>query len=779
MATLFFLRLAIRLARFTNKPLLNPLPYIEKMRALSDLTEGERSALSLHLILALQAQNTSLTEQQKSEMCRAWIYYKNTPLAPEWQNVMVEKEAFLYVTTTQEAAGIDQKGVLQEALNLIGIPSLPEHFTLCHSPFPNLRAEGKAGEFWEVNLLTGRICNEQGELIRGAIPDWIPKEKHSNLTDETRRFRHIFDGREHSYFKTGSTIYFQDPVLGSVRVINGNILKGLQRQIGAEWYQYIHPDTLDQKGIPAALLADHTHWVPLNNEENILWFCDFKTGNQRALLNHEGTIHPYNSKEGKVDTTRTLEIAFEEHVVERMEQKKYITFTKRAGGLEKMIFPRFRAQSNEIVEFEIEQGKAVYRLKKKFYLSEQQRGGILGGIPQYFILVDHKGEKEKVLIPARPLSYYQPLSTLHQIDTTDSTLPRRFESEYDTPQQGIYTCLEFDLKGEQLIPLTNEGILYLAYIYLAQRNYLNARELIDQIDFKQPLSPLSIEIINHLTALCEKDRSPSCAAVTIAAYLLIEQAQNRVKKPISCAKPERAYAIYYQYQHAIPAGLEIIPSQQSAPVKMYNSTSCVLDALPFRLDLKLPESSYGITEDTYAGRSNVSYATTKTQFLRNKNSSTYRQKVFLLTYYGKGYAANCFREAYEIARTGTEEEKEQLRLRLHLMEELRTDKTQTDSTLTERPMEWTILHFALNFPDQAPPLPDQTATVNDCYTFLTKCDEEIKNLTASSKTPSAIDPICGTSSHHVCIQTDCSPLYGDQTGALPLTTRINHKGGAR
>lgn len=742
MATLFFLRLSCRLSRFTNFPLIKPLPYIKKMLALSDLSEMEKSALSLHLILAYRDQKT-LTDDQKKEILKAWIYYKNSPLPSERKSALLEKEVFAFLSSQvpTEAEFLTWKEeALAEALKLIGIQKLSSDYQLEKTTFPNIRAATAAGQFWEVNLLTGKIGNELGLLERGAMPDWIPKEALSRESYSTKLFRYLFKNREHAYFKTGTTIHFHDPVMGSIRVINGEIQRGLQRQIGSRWYQYIAPQKLEDYRIPAAFLADHTHWVPIDGHEKHLWICDFKSAQKRALIADSGLIHPIIN--GELDKSRTLAISDETVVLSKMDQTKYLTFTSRHGQLEKMTISRFCSLSKEPLEFEVKNGELVYGLNRKFYLIPNQKLGLLGGIPQYLVMAHQDEDKQKVLIPLRPLSKYNPLTSLHEIDTKDHH--HSWSKEYDVPQNQIYTFLEFDLHGEKLLPLSNEGTLYLAYLFLAQRQYYEARELLDKIDYREKLSTHSLEILNYLITVCEQshDSSPSSAAIVLKAYQLMEKSQMRFKKSPSCSRPIRALEIYNRNRETIPTGLEVYDLEFTVQQPIYQHSRPLLKDFVGRLKLQLPYAeSCGFSKDyhDYSAYMNYGMAEKETEFVRDFSSaSPDLSQTALSAYWGKGYTEHYFRQAYEIACKGSEEEKDQLRFRMQFSESLRLDKPHSNLDLKVRSNAWSILHFALKYPHLAPDLPSHD--VVEAWNFLKKvdqliCDQSKKTQSATSTKP--------------------------------------------
>ncbi len=711
-ATLFFLRLASRLARFTGKPLFHSLPYVEKMLQLDDLTAQEKSALCLHKVLVYSTENKELSDLERKDLFRAWIYHKNTPLPPEWKNRLLEKEVAAYLHTqlpTQNLHADDRRAILNEALLILEMPSLTDGYVIDDLPLPTICAHSAHGESWEINLLTGKVCNQLGILVRGAHPPWIPRENRGHETAATTHFNYLFGGRVHNCSQTGTTIYFQDPCFGSLRVINEDIQKGLQRQIGGQWTQYVPPKTLEDQQIPRSLLADHTHWVPVGAQEQYLWICDFKTGKQRALLTQEGEIHPCNGTPEEVDSTRTLQITPEKAASHRMDDRGYILGTKHKGILESVSFTRFQSLSGEPLYFDMEPDGAVYGLNKKYILSPEQKEGLLEGISQYLLLRHKEEAREKVLIPCRKLSMFNPLSPLHTISTQTN------DNGYGAPQQGVYTFLEFDIKGDKLIPLSIEGTFYLAYLKLAQREYLQAKELLNKIDFRQPLSLLSTKILVDLIQICEgkksqhttepgKDHSPAAAAVVLAAYRLVELSYERMGKQNPCESPHCAKAIYQRNLEIIPAGLELsIKTEEKSFQYSFSQPTGVIDGPIHPLSLKLPQLGCGFSENKYPDCHNYHYAASHTDFIREEGKEI-EKNVLLSTKYGEGYTHkdnNFFRSAYILAKTGSVEERKQLAFRLHIMEQMRMIKD--DPKL--RPNAWSLLHFALRFPDKAPELP--------------------------------------------------------------------------
>lgn len=765
LASLFFIRLGLRLTGFTKKPLINSLDYIHKMLKIKDLTEKERSALSLHLVLAY-SQKEQLNDLEIKEIFEAWTYYQNTSLDPEWKSILLEKEAFSFINTLACSKNSEfleesfQKNLLSEILQLLGLGSLATDFKMAKLSFPIIRAD-RDTEFWEINLLTGQLTSQLGILARGSIPSWVPKETLSRMNEQENFYNYIFGERSHTYFQMGTTYYFDDsPFLGQMRVVNGNIMGGLQRKIDSKWYQYVPPTALSNY-FPHSLIADHTHWVPIDKSQKELLICDFETGDKRALVIESGEIHPYNEESEEFDHTRTLHSAAENAILQKIDQKRYTLCTEKGKQLEKIAFTRFVSLDGEPLFFEMKEGKAFYGLNRKFILCEKQQQGLLGGISDYIVLTDLKGEKEKVLIARRSLGTFIPLTSLHHL-SKEGKFDNKKE-EFFNPQKGSATFLEYDLKGGKLIPLSTESALQLAYFYQAQRDYVKAKEILEKIPHKKALSSISCEILCDIINLCENghDTSPESAAVSLWAYHLGNKVAKR-HSAVSLPQPSRAYSIYNRYSETIPSALEFHGKREKAigennKERLSSSVEGTIDQLKVKA-LPHPKAGFPYVEHwestDYQKNWNYISAGEQTKFLHWSEGSNYEApRNTLCTQFDKGYATkNFFRTAYEIALHGSEAAKKRLAFRLELMEGMRLQSGNLFDR-KERPTAWTILQFALRYPNEIPkelPPPPKNpeqllvGEVRSAWDFLLKMEQLIGNKKFEGKKKEAIlvqDPL--------------------------------------
>lgn len=720
-ATLFFLRLATRLSRFTKEPLFDSLPHVQKMLSLKDLTEEERSSLSLHLILAYSGEEKNLTPFDHQEIFKAWIYHRNTPLSAEYKSLALEKEMFRFVQTLQlEKQGAFKMELLQGALSQLGVGELGEEYRLEEASFPTLLVKGPAGAFWELNLHTGEVASEIGILKRGAIPPWIPREEKSQKEKDTLFYEKIFGRRSHIYFQMGSTFCFQDPELGELRVVGSAIEKGLQRKIGSRWTQFISPYDLTGGDLPKSLLADHTHWVTLNGREREILICDFETGKLKAKLTFKGEIHPYNPALNRFDEEKTLYAQEKGSVFEQIDFSPYTLCTAHEGELKQIEMTRFLSQSGETLRFDVKEGKAIFGLNRKFALQEDQPCGLLGKMKHYLVLTHLEEDRQKVLIPCLPITRHHPLT-----EESELGFPSPDYGELTAPQAGRYTFLEYDLKNGTLIPLTMEGKFQLAYLYLAQREYAKAKELIESVDFRLSFSNLSVKILNGCMKTVEGDwesrdsipgwdLSPEAAAVALSAYELLQRARTRSK--IGHVRiPILSQNLYSRHFQTLPTNLEakekVKGHSNSSKFHDFHSVSgagfrIVAPQLPRPRSSMSPELS-----PSYDAYMNFRHAVVTTQFMRQPSDRSALEPEMIISYPEGSYqCAPFFRYAYNLARTGTALEREQLRFRLQLMKRYRLDPNNRayGNHHKEEQYPWKILLFATYHPEKVKPLPDKT-----------------------------------------------------------------------
>jgi hypothetical protein len=684
-AALFFIRLAIRLNRFLpGSELYDPIPLLESLLKRSDLSSEERSGLSLHYVLGLGSHLQNLSSDQIEKLFAGWVFYKNTPVPEKWHAPLVEKEAkevivaafSMLPSISQEA----KKSILNQALQQFGIGSLPEVNTPEATEEPHcLKIAYGEGSFWEIDLVEGGLRNEQGILQRIQKPEWTKQAKFTTL----------FGKRECVFIQTGSSVYFTHSDYGTFRVIDNLFPNGLQRDLEGEWYQFIDPACLKGK-LPSFLLADHTHWIPCRGEDGALCIYKKKTGE------FVGSV----TTDGKIAVGGHHVRAVSPHpVLRRIEKPEYIELTEESGVLVGLGFPRYISLSGEPLFFEIKDNAAIYKANKRYVISKNQKGGILGGIEEYILLKNKKRNKQKILVPLKTLQAYSPLTSQHALDVIDKHKSWKEEEEFATEQVGTFTYLEFDIVGGEVKPVSLEGTLFLVYIELTQRHYNKAKSLIDQVSFRENFSATSLSIMKSIIAFAEsaQDPSPEAAAVALHTWLVGMQAQKRADvekrslafhkeagRPSEMVKIDAIVSCYRRHEHRLPTHLLLNTEQRAfldrgEPPQLvdypnpsgYHTFVEGQIAAGGKLNLPHPHErlgrSYGWVDPDKI-RQNEYFVINQTRFMPKPGEkdfySGYREPFFLST--SPYNSATLFMDAYNIAKCGSSGERSQLAFRLQI-----------------------------------------------------------------------------------------------------------------
>ncbi|HEY4832480.1 MAG TPA: hypothetical protein VIH61_07990, partial [Waddliaceae bacterium] len=410
LAATLFIRLACRLSAFIDgTPLIDSLELIEKMMAVPSITQEERSLLSVHLVLAYSAFKRELTKEEIEKVFGAWVYYKNTPLPEEWCNPLLEREAATlihrasaFLSENQDATF--QHSILKTAILQLGI-ELPSSFTVSAKEPHLIEGKGSGADFWSVNILSGEVLSTDGILRRTKAP--------SDLQDGT--FRYIFGEINPSYFETQGCYYFSHPKLGTFRALktdnNRNTFR-IQKLVGSQWYQYISPEAY-LMSIPRFLCGNNTHWINIDSYSSDMIINERDTGHLVATINQGGII------ESKDETERYWSVANNTFFTE-FERPEYIHWSvNKSDKKRRLTFCRYQSHANHPLSFEVEGNELVFTENRNYFLSKEQKPGLLGATNGSLVLVHRKTGAEKVIVASKPLIGHTPLSTQHVIDVRD------------------------------------------------------------------------------------------------------------------------------------------------------------------------------------------------------------------------------------------------------------------------------------------------------------------------------------------------------------------------
>jgi Protein of unknown function (DUF3638) len=233
--------------------------------------------------------------------------------------------------------------------------------------------------------------------------------------------------------------------------------------------------------------------------------------------------------------------------------------------------------------------------------------------------------------------------------------------------------------------MNKEGILFLAYLYLAQRDYIKAVEYLHQIVEADPLSELAVTILDRFLNLSQlnQDQHPSATAVRLKALFLLQSKSSLEKrKDTNLAKAD--YANYSKRISNVDSRLLLTPEEKqyfsslipSLPVLSPNHFLQEWEKAQFLLHPSLPlkelKDIHGLIEDCRNSSDYIPYRIEK--ILEN---------------------VQWFEDLYEQAYIAKTEAK-----RLFI-------STQMHFTNSKKGKEFAfaIIHFALKYPKLASPLP--------------------------------------------------------------------------
>ncbi len=706
LAVTFFLRLAARLADFPGGDHRDlGIDAIERMLAMPTLTQEERSLISLHLVLAYRKLGRELSQTEVEKVFSAWVFYKNSPLPAASKNPLLELEAesLIYeasLSLPEEQNETLHRELLRSTLLQLGI-QLSDTYTVTLKE-PHL-IEGRHGDdFWLVNLITGAVQTTDGPL----------RYVSSSYTSDKVGWSYIF-GPDFAptFFEASTFTYFSHPQLGTLRKTGSYSNLKLERSIDGEWCTLV-PRERALKSLPSFLCQDMTHWITKNSE---LLICDRKSGAITAIFD-KGIIL---GKSGQ----RFLPFA-SGTALDSFESAEQIHWTVAEDGKRRLHLWRYHSQAGTPLSFDLEGDALVYTMNRKFQLSAEQRPALIGTKNGALLLVHRESGAKKVIVQLRPLAGQAPLSSQHAFD-----LP-----PFDLTGENHLEFVEYDLKGGKLVPANQEATLHLSYLYLSQRQYIEALRALKQIDFREPLSPTSRKVITWL--IQTKDTSPEAAAVALHAALFVIKANQRVGKAVDeLSKLNEIRATYRRYEHHLPEELLLNGADRSLAgikesgkrMKMRYPDLGSFRPFPEQPYSEFPEvggTSYDNARKSLQGRDeelkqvikdNIAYSL---PFLEEPKSGplSLDDPIPLLKDWDKEFERRFFRTAYTVAKSGSELERKRLAFRLQLVA---LDKDSSVLDGEKMPPSWRYLQLALQtrHVPELPPAKDDLAKLTFAHYF--------------------------------------------------------------
>lgn len=416
---------------------------------------------------------------------------------------------------------------------------------------------------WEIHLPTGKVYNLLGAVtklrdkptLQGHFP-WLLQDAHS-------------------FYQSGNSTLFKSEKYGSIQVVPIKIDKiikdrEVQRQVDDSWFKYSSVDTLDVKGMPRSLLHGRTAWTSLHKMENFngesiesgyVTILTSSSGKNEFLITEKGTIHPIDPETDKPNTKAYISSYTHEKTefdLSLMEDSQYIVVESDGDKKpQKMHLVRYGITLNIVEDKEVK--KAFWADKHDYFIALDQPKGLLGSVPNYLVL-QHKDniKKQKVLIPCQQkLNRKSSLSRLVSLQT--KVTPENFGVRVDHSQFFV----ECDLKGDVLASYTAESNLYLAYLYIAQKEYEKAFALINKIGEAESLSKHALSIMGWIVAFPKKTDDPTAIAFSLRVAAMQQrhyQNNRRQDKSLRPLDSSRLMGLLHHYCRSInniPASCEL------------------------------------------------------------------------------------------------------------------------------------------------------------------------------------------------------------------------------
>ncbi len=361
------------------------------------------------------------------------------------------------------------------------------------------------GHTFEIDLKSIRIVIDGCEIIQDVIKIDRDSDDYRRLLGNRKNTQTTQTEDKHSV-----NFYFEDSVWGSLRIIqdkNDSKSQLFERKINNKWYQYLpkSQSLLDGLSINEALLNGNAIWFGVNDLKEC-FIADLRTGNEIARFHGQ---HLINSSGYRFKQVKSLSFSnFDD--VNQMNYWKSNTDSK-------IEFPRFINEKGEVLNFSKEEKSIRWTFDNNphFFLVDRQIPGFK--VDRGLVLQNDRGEL-KILVPQAEVlaKGYTPIANVKVPDGFDNQKASLEYFEYDCiPNPELDSG--FSLKGK-----TDESKIFLAHLYLAQKDYISAKNTLKTISKSGGLSEKANQLIETLLESSDKlhDLSPNACGVRLYAYYL-------------------------------------------------------------------------------------------------------------------------------------------------------------------------------------------------------------------------------------------------------------------
>lgn len=575
--SLFFLRLSLRVKYVlqtsrSHQGNLEVLPqeksYILKWLEIEDLKPSEKSTLHLHLIACYSlSPSTPIDDEALKIIIPSWLYFCQDPIDETWKDLALEHQVKEWIhenhlTFKQLLAGDLKDDVFKKGLTQFHLENdFAKSWTGKH-PVYQLSTNGND---WKINLLTGAIANSSGLVKSGSLPDY------KTAFD----FKQLFGDQDFNMRQNGGMYYFFSPLYGPMRLCMtypGAYCIQRQEKDGS-WFQYLNPNSIHVEcyfanlKLPFALVNNHTHWMPLDRKTGntisrkegktdspameirkkdtgtLVAKIVFKQEFQSNLAKYplidlfdigKNTLSQKTTSIGTVVTARDPrsreQMTHLNHLL-RIDQKSSILIWNDLDNNQHISFSRYKSLHQNRLEFILSSNEEKLRWTENVNLHLAPAQNFLPKISYNCLaLANHEEKITKVLIPCQLPLTPNDFSSFCCLDIrrnnplrSNPVVPKQTLKEMESDYY-----LEYDLKGEDLVPQNTEGRLLLSLIFLAQKNPEKALEHILQIAQTDEISTLSLRIIHWI--ICSKElfeQTPQGSAIRLHTFLLLKNVNHR------------------------------------------------------------------------------------------------------------------------------------------------------------------------------------------------------------------------------------------------------------
>ena len=370
---------------------------------------------------------------------------------------------------------------------------------------------------WTIDPLWGDFKKGAADVTFSNVP------QAGQLPDG---FQRLFgDPAQYFFKKSGVDFSFNHPRWGEVIVGPTSI----KTTIAGRTYTYIPPRNYEDVAgahLPPALTETNEVWLSADRGHAII--CSGFTGQPLFMVRTDnGEIEKLNFDPRTKEVTLTGQTVFVGDDQQPCHQA-FSRFDSRfrslpVDGQLRIEFPLY-VDHGESLHFDLDdQGRWVYSRDPSYVLDTHRPLDILDGLPRYLSLVHKEGGPRKIIIPDGSLSSPTKFSRSCEIGLPVHQ-PTDGQKEPPTPQ--LFHTYEIG-PDDKLVPTDIDSRLYLANIYLAQKRYAEAWDVLLPISESAVVSDQTLRLVNSLLDLSNATHflhgsSGNALAIRLRVYQLFQ-----------------------------------------------------------------------------------------------------------------------------------------------------------------------------------------------------------------------------------------------------------------